>query len=118
MRTLRGVLLPVGVGALLLAGGCKSLSCSNPADYSSAQEVPPLKMPVGLDGPDTTQALEIPPLNEPEAPRDPKGACLEEPPVLDTTSAPAELLVPEQEDSPSGERGRLQRAPRGVTPRG
>jgi hypothetical protein len=118
MRNVRGVLLPLGMGALLLVGGCRSLSCSNPADYSSAQEVPPLKMPVGLDGPDTTQALEIPPLTEPEAPRDPKGPCLEEPPVLDATSAPAELRVPEQEGSPSREGGRLQRPPRGVTPRG
>ncbi len=47
-----------------------------------------LKMPVGLDGPDTKQALEIPALNEPEVPRDPQGACLEEPPMLDTSSLP------------------------------
>jgi hypothetical protein len=118
MHALRGVLLPLGVGALLLAGGCRSLSCNNPETYSSAQEVPPLKMPVGLDGPDTTQALEIPSLNEPEAPRDPDGPCLEDPPVLDTTSAPPELRLPEPESGEPRERSRLQRPPRGVTPRG
>ncbi len=118
MRALRGVPLPLGVGALLLAGGGRSLSCSNPEAYSTAQEVPPLKMPLGLDGPDTTQALEIPPLNEPEAPRAADGPCLEDPPVLDTTSAPAELRLPDAESNEPRERSRLQRPPRGVTPRG
>ena len=118
MQKLRGILLPLGVGALLLAGGCRSLSCNNPDDYSSAQEVPPLKMPVGLDGPDTTAAVEIPPLNEPEAPRLAGSACLEDPPVLDTTSAPPELRLPEADPDTPRERSRLQRAPRGVTPRG
>lgn len=118
MPPLRGILLPLGAGALLLAGGCRSLSCNNPEDYSSAQEVPPLKMPVGLDGPDTTAAVEIPALNEPEVPRDPKAACLEEPPVLDTTSAPPELRAPADDPDAPRERSRLQRPPRGVTPRG
>jgi hypothetical protein len=118
MLALRRLLLPLGVGALLLAGGCRSLSCNNPDDYSSAQEVPPLKMPVGLDGPDTTAAVEIPALNEPEVPRDPNGACLEDPPVLDTTSAPPELQLPPSEQEVQRERSRLQRPPRGVTPRG
>jgi hypothetical protein len=88
MRAARGPLLALGAVVLLLAGGCRSLSCINPDTYSSAQEVQRLKMPVGLDGPDTKQALEIPALNEPEVPRDPDGACLEDPPVLDTTGAP------------------------------
>lgn len=88
MRIARGLLLALGTGALLLAGGCKSLSCNNPEAYASAQEYPPLKMPVGLDGPDTTQALAIPALNEPEVPRASDAACLEDPPVLDTVSTP------------------------------
>jgi hypothetical protein len=118
MAALRRMLLPLGAGVLLLAGGCKSMSCNNPEAYSSAQEVPPLKMPVGLDGPDTTAALEIPALNEPEAPRTSSSACLEDPPVLDTTSAPPELRLPEAQSDAPRERSRLQRPPRGVTPRG
>jgi len=91
MQQVRASLLALGVGALLLAGGCKSLSCANPDSYGQAREVPKLKMPVGLDGPDTTQALAIPALNEPEVPRPAGGACLEDPPVLDTSSAPPDL---------------------------
>ncbi len=86
MQVSRWPLLGLGLGVLLL-GGCKSLSCSNPDAYTKAQEVPPLKMPVGLDGPDTSKALGIPALNEPEAPRDPGGPCLEDPPILDTSVA-------------------------------
>jgi hypothetical protein len=94
MPAMRGTLLALGVGTLLLAGGCKSLSCANPDTYNKAAEVPPLKMPVGLDGPDTKQALKIPALNEPEVPRDPDGACLEDPPVMDTSGLPAGLQPP------------------------
>lgn len=118
MPALRGLLLPLGMAGLLLAGGCRSLGCNNPEDYSSAREVPPLKMPVGLDGPDTSAALEIPALNEPEAPRVAGGACLEDPPVLDSTSAPPELQLPEPDANAPRERSPLQRPPRGVTPRG
>ncbi len=94
MRALRGPLLVLGAAALLLAAGCKSLSCNNPDSYSNALEVQTLKMPVGLDGPDTSQALKVPALKEPEVPHDPNGPCLEEPPVFvpprtTTTSAPA-----------------------------
>jgi hypothetical protein len=89
MRAASAPSLVLGLAALLLAGGCRSLSCINPETYSKAQEVQRLKMPVGLDGPDTKQALEIPALNEPEVPRDPDGACLEEPPMLDTSTLPA-----------------------------
>jgi hypothetical protein len=83
MMQLRLVGVSAALGALLLAGGCKSLgSCNKPAAYSSAQEVPALKMPVGLDGPDTALALKIPPLAEPEAPRGANAPCLEEPPEM------------------------------------
>ena len=105
MRLARGPLLVLGAAALLLAGGCRSLSCINPETYSDAQEVQRLKMPVGLDGPDTKQALEIPALNEPEVPRDPKGSCLEEPPMLDTSSLPAggtQFDLPGPEQGPAG----------------
>jgi hypothetical protein len=99
MRAVRGPLLVLGAVALLLAGGCRSLSCINPETYGSAQEIQRLKMPVGLDGPDTREALEIPALNEPEVPRDPDGACLEDPPVLDITGSPASATQSELPDS-------------------
>jgi hypothetical protein len=75
--------LLLAVGALALAG-CHSLrgkSCNKPAAYVSAQSVPPLKVPAGLDHPDTHGALRVPELNEPEPPpRGPKDPCLDEPP--------------------------------------
>ena len=113
----RAPLLVLGAAALLLAGGCRSLSCVNPETYSNAQEVPRLKMPVGLDGPDTKQALEIPALNEPEAPRDPEGGCLEDPPMLDTSSLPAggtqfDLPGPQGPDEAAPPRRRTRPGPR------
>jgi hypothetical protein len=73
--------LALGTGMLLLTGGCHVLgTCNNPEAYAGAREIPPLKMPVGLDGPDTSRAVRIPPLDEPEAPRGADAPCLEEPP--------------------------------------
>ncbi len=76
-------------GALLLLGGCKSMtgSCHKPHAYSDAKNLPPLHVPVGLDGPDTRAAVRIPELTEPEVPRDKKDPCLEEPPKFDTASS-------------------------------
>ena len=46
-----------------------------------ATSVPPLKVPAGLDAPDTTNALRLPALNEPAPPRaHVKDPCLDEPP--------------------------------------
>jgi len=48
--------------------------------------MPPLKIPSGLDAPDTTNALRLPPLNEPApAPRKGKQPCLDEPPPFKVT---------------------------------
>lgn len=75
--------LALGGGALLLAGGCETVgSCRHPLTDTTAVEVPPLKMPDGLDGPDTTKALEIPPLKEPEVKRGKGDACLQDPPPM------------------------------------
>lgn len=76
----------------LLLGGCKHFAgggCNKPEGYAGAEDLPPLRIPAGLDGPDTRGALRIPELNEPEAPRDRKGACLEDPPPITTSAAPA-----------------------------
>jgi hypothetical protein len=86
---LRALPLVVLGGTLLLLGGCKGLvgNCHKPQAYSSAQSLAPLRIPVGLDGPDTRSAVRIPELNEPAAPRGPKDPCLEEPPSFDTAAS-------------------------------
>lgn len=86
---LRSLPLTALCGGLLLLGGCKGLvgNCHKPQAYSSAQSLPPLHIPVGLDGPDTRAAVRIPELNEPAAPRGKNDPCLEEPPRFDTASS-------------------------------
>jgi uncharacterized lipoprotein len=72
--------------------GCKRLfarTCNKPQAYAAAESLPPLRIPVGLDGPDTRASMKIPDLNEPEAPRSAKDPCLEEPPAFATASAPS-----------------------------
>jgi uncharacterized lipoprotein len=76
----------------LLLTGCKHLvngGCNKAEGYAAAEDLPPLRIPAGLDGPDTRSALRIPELNEPEAPRPAKGSCLEDPPPLSTSTAPS-----------------------------
>jgi uncharacterized lipoprotein len=75
------------LGAALLAlAGCSWLhrghgsSCREPVVGAGAPNLPPLKVPAGLDAPDTRNAIKIPPLAEPERPRAPTEPCLSEPP--------------------------------------
>ena len=65
----------VVLAALLLAGsGCQVMraidkqACHEPQPYMKAHSVAPLKIPAGLDAPDTTNALRLPALNEPAPP--------------------------------------------------
>ena len=85
--------LKVTTGVLVLAplllsiGGC-SLSrkftvnaCNKPQPYQSQKSDPPLKIPAGLDAPDTAGGLKIPALNEPAPPpRTVHDPCLDSPP--------------------------------------
>ena len=68
----------------LLLGGCKALrgnSCNKHQAYQKASSVPPLTIPAGLEGLDTSAALKLPPLREPEPPaRTTKDPCLDVPP--------------------------------------
>lgn len=71
--------------ALLALSGCHTLrgigSCHKPKPYMSARSVAPLKIPAGLDAPDTGNALRLPALNEPAPPpRTGRQPCLDEPP--------------------------------------
>lgn len=91
-------------GGVLLASGCRTLtggSCHKPQAYEQVEDLPPLKIPAGLDGPDTAGALEIPELNAPEIPADPDGPCLDAPPALTAPPPPpSEVVLP-----PPPERG-------------
>jgi uncharacterized lipoprotein len=80
-----GVLLAVW----LALAGChpirafenKAFSCHNAQPYMKATSVAPLKIPSGLDVPDTTNALKIPELNEPAPPaRKGREPCMDQPP--------------------------------------
>lgn len=77
---------------LPLMSGCHTFrnasakACHGPQQYQKAQSVPPLKIPPGLDAPDTTSALRLPTLNEPgPAPRKGTEPCLDEPPPFKAT---------------------------------
>ncbi len=74
------LLLPLVVGCHHLHLASKH-ACNKPGLYASARSVPPIRVPPGIDKPDTHTALRIPELNEPAPPpRKPSDACLDEPP--------------------------------------
>lgn len=91
------------LGVVLVAGlttlaGChpiralrtRELSCHHKQPYMAATSVAPLKIPAGLENPDTTNALHIPALNEPAPPaRKGKEPCLDEPPSFKAPAKPA-----------------------------
>ena len=75
----------VGV-AMLSLGGCswmhhgRKAGCREPGPGGNAENREPLKVPAGLDSPDTRNAIKIPPLTEPERPRTASEPCLSQPP--------------------------------------
>jgi uncharacterized lipoprotein len=81
----------LSVAVVLIAAGCRSGGnvCEKPGIYTQAQSTAPLRIPVGLQTPDTRQALRIPELNTPEPPPRRKGeACLDEPPKYTNPTGP------------------------------
>lgn len=100
--TLRPMLLTCAGLALLAATGCRTVtggSCHQPQAYESAGNLPPLRVPTGLDAPDTTGALLIPELDRPELPLDPEGPCLDAPPALtEPPPPPSEVVLPGPDD--------------------
>ena len=84
--------------AILVLPGCKrftTASCNKPQVYANADDVPPLRIPGGLDAPNTRGALKIPELNEVEAPRAKGDPCLDMPPRY----SPNARLLPEKADA-------------------
>jgi hypothetical protein len=90
---LRNVVMLTMVGLALC--GCRSIhhltqSCNKDTDrYMQATTVAPIKVPVGVDAPDTRSALQIPVLNEPAPPpRGPNDPCLDAPPKFSEPKGP------------------------------
>ncbi|MGH8262724.1 MAG: hypothetical protein ACRETU_01480 [Steroidobacterales bacterium] len=73
--------------------------CEKPQAYESSQSIARLKIPPGLDAPDTKEALAIPEVSAPEAPRTATGGCLDEPPQYrtETPASPASPDKPKQD---------------------
>ena len=76
----------VVIGAATLLCGCHSLSkrlnpdCHVKQEYQQARQVALLKVPEGLDSPNTQSSLAIPTVELAPPPPGPKDACLDVPP--------------------------------------
>jgi uncharacterized lipoprotein len=86
--TLDRVLLLIAAGALL--SGCHIFSKLNPdchvkQEYQHALQMPPLKVPAGLDSPNTAGALVIPTVENAPPPPGPHDQCYDVPPRYKAT---------------------------------
>jgi hypothetical protein len=99
-KGLRRALL--GAAAAVALAGChhaiprafRAKDCNKPQPYDLARSIPPLKVPLGIDPPDTHGALRIPAYDEPAPPpRKLTAPCLDEPPSF---------LVPGTPGAPGG----------------
>lgn len=73
------------IAATALLSGCHLFSklnpdCHAPQEYLHAGQIAPLKVPPGLDSPNTQGALVIPTVELAPPPPGPKDACLDVPP--------------------------------------
>ena len=73
------------IAAAALLSGCHLFGkltpdCHTPQEYQRAGQRPPLKVPAGLDAPNTKDALVIPTVELAPPPPGPKDACLDLPP--------------------------------------
>ena len=74
--------LLVGVsGCHMLHNKFSSNRCTENRTYEGERSVAPLKVPAGMDAPETANALRLPQLNEPAPPARARSApCLDQPP--------------------------------------
>jgi uncharacterized lipoprotein len=75
----------VVIAASALMSGCHLFSklnpdCHSPQEYQHALSSPPLKVPAGLDSPNTAGALVIPPVTDAPPPPGPHDQCFDIPP--------------------------------------
>jgi uncharacterized lipoprotein len=74
------------MAAALLLNGCARLlhgfapDCHKRQEYQRAAQMAPLKVPPGLDSPNTAGALVIPPVTDVPPPPGPKDTCYDVPP--------------------------------------
>jgi uncharacterized lipoprotein len=73
------------VAGTVLASGCSLFGkltpdCHTPQEYQRARQVTPLKVPAGLDVPNTQGAMAIPDIALAPPPPGPKDTCLDVPP--------------------------------------
>ena len=78
--------------ALLALAGCGAFrptfeDCDETPAHAGAKELPPLRVPEGVDAPDTRNALKVPAVTVPEKPLD--GRCIDAPPSYGSPRAPA-----------------------------
>jgi uncharacterized lipoprotein len=75
-------LLAIAAGTLLSACHIfhRVAECHRPQEYQRARQMPPLKVPAGLDAPNTQGALVIPTVDLTPPPPGPHDACLDTPP--------------------------------------
>lgn len=66
-------------------------SCHKPQEYQHAVQAAPLKVPSGLDVPNTQGALSIPPADQAPPPPGPKDPCLDTPPKYKPAPPPKGL---------------------------
>jgi uncharacterized lipoprotein len=90
--------LLVGVsGCHMLHNKFSSNRCSVSRTYEGERSVAALKVPAGMDAPETANALRLPQLNEPAPPARARGApCLDEPPSfkVEKSATPATPATP------------------------
>jgi hypothetical protein len=63
------------------------VGCTETPFTGSDLDEPPLKVPEGLNAPDTRNAIKVPPLNTPDTPRPKSDPCLDQPPSFATAPA-------------------------------
>jgi hypothetical protein len=88
--------------AAALMSGCHLFSkltpdCHSSQEYQRSTQVAPLKVPAGLDSPNTQGALVIPTVANAPPPPGPKDACLDAPPryvAAPPNKAASELAAP------------------------
>lgn len=85
-NSLRGAAVLWLAASSLLLGSCSWFhrssrhGCREPDIARSAATLPPLRVPAGLDAPDTRNAIQVPPLTTPAQPRSANDPCLSVPP--------------------------------------
>jgi uncharacterized lipoprotein len=87
--------LLVGVsGCHMLHNKFSSTRCTESRTYEAERSVAPLKVPAGMDAPETASALRLPQLNDPAPPARARSApCLDEPPSF-KVEKPAPAATP------------------------